>query len=128
MPMQQRHFRICLHIGALIGNDGTHLKALYTGLYQQTKEQGVKRRAHRMASPRPTPPCGSTMNIASEETRLKSRVAAQTGGRPREQGVKEESTKSLYVFWIVKHYIVVIHGRSSSKVNKRRNASHYLPI
>ena len=51
-----------------------------------------------MASPRPTPPCGSTMNIASEETRLKSRVAAQTGGRPREQGVKEEYQESLDTF------------------------------
>lgn len=57
----------------------SNLKALYTGRYQQTKEQGVKRMAQRMARPRPTPlPEGSTQNMAREDTTLKSSVAAQT--------------------------------------------------
>lgn len=61
---------------------GPNLKALYTGRYQQTKEQGVKRRAQRMARPRPTPlPEGSTQNMAREEIRLKSSVQEQTGHR-----------------------------------------------
>lgn len=58
---------------------GTHLKALYTGRYQQMKEQGVKSRAQRMARPRPTPPDESTQNMAREEIRLKSNVQVQTG-------------------------------------------------
>lgn len=57
----------------------THLKALYMGRYQQTKEQGVKRRAHRMASPRPTPPEEFTQKLASEEIRLKSSPQVHTG-------------------------------------------------
>lgn len=57
----------------------SNLKALYTGRYQQTKEQGIKRTAQRMARPRPTPlPEGSTQNMAREDTTLKSSVAAQT--------------------------------------------------
>lgn len=52
---------------------------MYTGLYQQTKEQGVKRRAQRMARPRPTPPEESTQNMASEETRLKSSAQVPAG-------------------------------------------------
>lgn len=60
----------------------SNLKALYTGRYQQTKEQGVKRMAQRIARPRPTPlPEGSTQNMAREETTLKSSVAAQTEHR-----------------------------------------------
>lgn len=70
--------------GPLFHQDGsTHLKALYTGRYQQTKEQGVKRSAQRMARPRPTPPLGSTQNMAREEMRLKSSVQVQTGHRQR---------------------------------------------
>lgn len=60
---------------------GTHLKALYTGRYQQTKEQGVKRSPHRMARPRPTPLLGSTKNMAMEEMRLKTIVQVETGDR-----------------------------------------------
>lgn len=61
---------------------GSNLKALYTGRYQHTKEQGVKRMAQRMARPRPTPlPEGSTQNMAREETTLKSSAAAQTEHR-----------------------------------------------
>lgn len=60
-------------------DNGSNLKALYTGRNQQTKEQGVKRSAQRMARPRPTPlPEGSTQNMAREENTLKSSVAAQT--------------------------------------------------
>lgn len=62
---------------------GTHLKALYTGRYQQTKEQGVKRRAQRMARPRPTPPVESTQNMAREEIRFKSSVQVPTGQKLR---------------------------------------------
>lgn len=67
----------------LIHQDGgkvTHLKALYTGRYQQMKEQGVKRRAQRMARPRPTPtpPDWSTQNMAKDEIRLKNSVPVQT--------------------------------------------------
>lgn len=69
------------------GDDGSNLKALYTGRYQQTKEQGVKRMAQRMARPRPTPlPEGSTQNMARDDTTLKSSEAAQTEQSRRGKG------------------------------------------
>ena len=57
----------------------TYLKALYTGLYQQTKEQGVERRTQRMDRPKPTPLAGSAQNIARQEIKLKNSVHAVTG-------------------------------------------------
>ena len=42
----------------------TDLKALYRGLYQQTKEQGVKTMNQRMERPKVVPPLESTMNHA----------------------------------------------------------------
>ena len=42
----------------------TDLNALYRGLYQQTKEQGVKRMNQRMERPKVVPPSDSTMNHA----------------------------------------------------------------
>ena len=65
-----------IHI--FICDGGTHLKALYIGRYQQTKEQGVKRRAQRMARPKPTPPVLSTQNMAREEIRFNRSVPVQT--------------------------------------------------
>lgn len=67
---------------------GAHLKALYTGLYQQTNEQGVKRMNQRMARPSPTPPEETlTQKLATDEIRLNSRVHAVTAGREeREEG------------------------------------------
>lgn len=60
-------------------NPKTNLKALYTGRYQQTKEHGVKRRAQRMARPRPTPlDEGSMQNMAREEIRFRSSVPVLT--------------------------------------------------
>lgn len=70
--------------------NSTHLKALYTGLYQQTKEQGVKRRTQRMARPSPTPPEGSTQNRLRQEIKLNASVQAVT----RRGGEKEEKRKS----------------------------------
>lgn len=42
----------------------THLKALYSGRYQHTKEQGVKRTNHKMERPNVVPPSPSTMKYA----------------------------------------------------------------
>lgn len=64
----------------------TYLKALYIGRYQQTKEQGAKRSAHKMARPRPTPlPEGSTQNMAREEMRLKRSVPVPTGEKKKKK-------------------------------------------
>lgn len=60
-------------------SNSTHLKALYTGLYQQTKEQGVKRRTQRMARPSPTPTEVSTQNRLRQEIKLNASVQAVTG-------------------------------------------------
>lgn len=72
---------------------GIYLNALYTGLYQQRKEQGVKRIAHRMARPKPTPLPGSTQNIAKQAMRLKSKVHAVTGRQNRHE---REDMKYVY--------------------------------
>ncbi len=67
-------------------HSGTYLKALYTGLYQQTKEQGVKRRTQSMARPKPTPLLGSAQNIAKQEMKLKSKVHAVTKKKDERRG------------------------------------------
>lgn len=63
----------------------------------------MKRRAQRMARPRPTPlPEGSTQNMAIEEIRLKSSEPVQTGHRQKQGGGKEScwrtsSTAAVFV-------------------------------
>lgn len=46
-------------------------KALYMGRYQQTKEQGVKRRIQRMESPKPEPLLVSTQKLARQAKKLR---------------------------------------------------------
>ena len=62
----------------LIGQD-THLKALYTGRYQQRKEQGVKRITQRMERPKSTPlPLLPVVKRAKQARRLRNRVTQLT--------------------------------------------------
>lgn len=75
---QNLHILVNTYFGLFHQDGGAHLKALYTGRYQQMKEQGVKRSAQRMARPSPTPPVLSTQNMARDEIRLKSSVQVQT--------------------------------------------------
>lgn len=49
-------------------------KALYMGRYQQTKEQGVKRRTQRMERPKPEPLLVSTQKLAKQARKFKSRA------------------------------------------------------
>lgn len=58
-----------------------HLKAPYSGLYQQTNEQGVKSRNHSMARPKSTPWEESTQNQARQPNMFTKSVAAWTEER-----------------------------------------------
>lgn len=58
----------------------THRKALYMGRYQQTKEQGVKRRTQRMESPKPEPLLVSTQKLAKQARKFRSRASVLPAG------------------------------------------------
>lgn len=53
-----------------------HLKAPYSGLYQQTNEQGVKSRNQSMARPKSTPWDESTQNQARQPNMFTKSVPA----------------------------------------------------
>lgn len=89
--------------------DGTHLKALYIGRYQQTKEQGVKRRAQRMASPRPTPPEVFTQNMAREDTKLRSSVQVLTGRIKKDKQSITDSDKQKLKLPLRGEEVTVVH-------------------
>ena len=55
-------------------NELSLLKALYMGRYQQTKEQGVKRRIQRIESPKPEPLLVSTQKLARQARKFKRRA------------------------------------------------------
>lgn len=52
----------------------TYRKALYMGRYQQTKEQGVKRRIQRIDSPKPVPLLVSTQKLARQARKFRRRA------------------------------------------------------
>lgn len=52
----------------------TYRKALYMGRYQQTKEQGVKRRIQRIESPKPEPLLVSTQKLARQARKFRRRA------------------------------------------------------
>lgn len=58
----------------------TYLKAPYSGLYQQTNEQGVKSKNHRMLSPKSTALEESTQNQARHPKMFRNSVTAWTVG------------------------------------------------
>lgn len=59
----------------------THLKALYMGRYQQTKEQGVKRRSQSSDSPKPEPLLASTQNLARQARKFRRRARVLPEGQ-----------------------------------------------
>lgn len=65
----------------------TYRKALYIGRYQQTKEQGVKRRSQSIDSPKPEPPLVSTQNLARQARKFRKRAKVlPEGQRDRMKG------------------------------------------
>lgn len=70
----------------------TYRKALYMGRYQQTKEQGVKRRAQRMDSPKPEPLLVSTQKLARQARKFRSRARVLPEGQGQDDG-------SFWVRW-----------------------------
>lgn len=83
---------------------GTYLNALYTGLYQQTKEQGMNSRSQTMASPKSIPPLTSTKKRARKEMKLKTRVQTEPLWRTNktkyknvEQDKKSHSKANLWI-------------------------------
>lgn len=68
----------------------TYRKALYIGRYQQTKEQGVKRRSQSMDSPKPDPLLVSTQNLARQARKFRTRAKVlPEGQRDRMRGCLE---------------------------------------
>lgn len=59
----------------------TYRKALYIGRYQQTKEQGVKRRSQSMDNPKPDPLLVSTQNLARQARKFRTRAKVLPEGR-----------------------------------------------
>lgn len=65
----------------------TYRKALYMGRYQQTKEQGVKRRTQRIESPKPEPLLVSTQKLARQAKKFRRRARVlPKGQRERTMG------------------------------------------
>lgn len=65
----------------------TYRKALYMGRYQQTKEQGVKRRTQRIESPKPEPLLVSTQKLARQAKKFRRRATVlPKGQRERTMG------------------------------------------
>lgn len=62
----------------------TYRKALYIGRYQQTKEQGVKRRSQSIDSPKPEPLLVSTQNLARQARKFRRRAKVLPEGQRTE--------------------------------------------
>lgn len=54
---------------------------MYMGRYQQTKEQGVKRRIQRIESPKPEPLLVSTQKLARQARKFKRRARVLPKGQ-----------------------------------------------
>ena len=81
--VQVLRFQVLEHTRSLT----RYLNAPYSGLYQQTKEHGVKSRNHRMLRPKSTALEESTQNHAKHPKMFRNRVTAWTMGQKTKRNV-----------------------------------------